>query len=161
MSLAIAATAIMAYGALRNGMAQKASADYNAEVLTERAKQEGIKASIIGDKIRRAKTRMEGTQTAGYAKAGVRIEGTPLSVLVDTATQYEEDIAVNDYNKRVAQAGYTMGAEAEEIKGREATLATALSIGGTILSGASARKATSAGSSYLGTDPYTTYGSWE
>lgn len=128
-TLAIVGGSIAAYGILRQGMAKKAAAEYNARVMGEGIKETDIKASIIADKIRREKRQIRGIQMARYMRAGVILEGTPLEVLADTAAQYEEDIAINDYNRRLAIARLRMGIEAERIAGKEAMTAAVLGAG--------------------------------
>ena len=105
--LQLAGNVFSAFGQIKKGQAEKAAAYYNADVLNEEARQEGIKASLVADNIRRAKRLMSGKQTARYAKAGVKIgTGTTLEVLADTAAQYDRDLAINEYNKKVKQAGF-------------------------------------------------------
>lgn len=131
----IAGASLMAYGYLRQGMAAKAAADYNAEVNEEQAREEGIRVGIIEDRLRRQKKQAISTQTARFLKAGVKLEGTPLEVLADTATQFEEDIAITKYDARVNVARLQAGAEAQRIAGKEAMFKAGLMAGGTVLSG--------------------------
>ena len=151
-TLMIVGAAIMVYGQMRQGMAAKAAADYNATMMGRLIGEENVRASLIADRTRRQKRRMEAAQVAGYMKAGVRLEGTPLEVLADTATQYEEDIAISDYNRRIAISRIRAGISAERIRGEEAMTTAQLQSGATILSVASYGRQPSAQPS--------TYGYW-
>ena len=142
VTLAAIGIGLQAYGIWKQGQAAKKSSNYNARMLRAAILQEEIRSEIIADRIRANKRRMEGIQTARYMKAGVLLEGTPLEVLADTAAQYEEDVAINDYNKRLAIAKLRMGIEAERIKAEEAMTVAILGMGGTILgAGAAGRGA--------------------
>lgn len=123
------------YGQLRQGMAAEAAGEYNAAVLEEEARQEQVRLHFLKERLRREKGKMMGAQRAGYAKAGVKLEGTPLEVLADTAAQYEKDIAIEDYNTRVTMARKRAGAQAQRIAGEEAMVSAVYSAGGTLLSG--------------------------
>lgn len=149
--LMIAGGAISAYGQLRQGMAAKKAAEFNAKVLAEKIKEIQFKAEITADKIRKKKRRVKGIQTVRYAAAGVKIEGTPLEVLADTATEFEQDLAMVDYNKRLAIAGIRMGIEEQQIAAEEAIAAATISAAGTMLGAA-------ASAGYLQRRP--SYGDW-
>ena len=98
--------------------------EYNAAVA--RANAEAIKASSEIDIQRqiKAKGQLRGTQVAGYGAAGVKLEGSPLNVLIDSAAQAELDIAITQFNAKTSatQAEY----QAKEF-GRQGQAAMALS----------------------------------
>jgi len=125
-TLAIAGMGMQAVGQIQQGYAASAQAkananlaemqgketnianEYNAAVA--RANAEAIKASSEIDiqKQLKAKGALRGAQVAGYAKAGVRLEGSPLEVMIDSAAQAELDIAITEYNAKTSasQAEY-------------------------------------------------------
>lgn len=84
-----------------------AVAEYNAAVA--RAQQQAIRSVADLDIARqqKAKERFTGKQAAGYAKAGVKYEGSPLLVMIDSAAEANLDIAITDYNAKmgILQAG--------------------------------------------------------
>ena len=88
--------------------------------------------------------RLIGAQKVGYGKAGVTMEGTPLEVMADTASEQEQDIIANRYNTNIAawraesQAGQ-FGFEASRDTAMAGTSTTAgyLGAGTTLLTGAS------------------------
>src|SRR3990167_970929 len=69
------------------------AADFNARVLAEQA-------AIEEDRKRRIAKRELASQRTAYAKAGVRLEGSPLEVLVANAAELEREI----FNLRVEGA---------------------------------------------------------
>ncbi len=85
MGVAMAGTALSAYGQYRQGQAQAAASEYNAAATEEKGKYEETQAR---DRLRH----LLGTQRALYAKAGVDItSGSPLLVMADTASKGEQE----------------------------------------------------------------------
>ena len=74
---------------------------FNAAVA--RANAEAIRASADLDieRQKKAATRFKSGQIAGYAKAGVKLEGSPLSVMIDSAMEAKLDMAITDYNAKI------------------------------------------------------------
>jgi hypothetical protein len=109
VALIIASTALATVETLRSGSQQAAGAKYNAllaeaesgavarsaaferETLTQQSKLEQARTA-------REKSLAGSKQRALYAKAGVRLEGSPLEVMADTAAQYELDLSTQRYN---------------------------------------------------------------
>lgn len=75
--------------------------EFNAAVA--RANAEAIRASANLDieRQKKAATRFKSGQIAGYSKAGVKLEGSPLSVMIDSAQQAKLDMAITDYNANI------------------------------------------------------------
>ena len=74
---------------------------FNAAVA--RANAEAIRASANLDIERQkkaAKTLMS-SQVAGYSKAGVRLSGSPIEVMIDSAQEAKLDMAITDYNANI------------------------------------------------------------
>jgi hypothetical protein len=93
-----AGTGLMMYGQYQQGRAAKEAgeaeqdiAEYNAKV----AEQEGVAAQQAAlyeaRKLDKEGRRLVARQRAGYAKAGVLMSGTPLTVLEDTVAELEMD----------------------------------------------------------------------
>jgi len=89
------------------GAYQGAVAEYNAAVARSQALALETVADIDIARQRKIATRLRGTQVAGYAKAGVKLEGSPLEVMIDSAAEAEKDIAITRYNAKIGilQAG--------------------------------------------------------
>lgn len=154
VTLAAIGIGLQAYGMWKQGQAAKRASKYNKNALGASIIEEQIRSDIIADRIRAKKRRTEGIQTARYMKAGVKLEGTPLNVLRDTAAQFEEDLLINENDTRLTIARLRMGIGAERMIGKEAMAAAYIGAGATILQGA--------GSLYTPTPaPSTTvYGDW-
>jgi hypothetical protein len=156
MAIGLAALGIglQAYGMWAQGKAAKKASRYNERTLWAAIAEEQIRSEIIADRIRARKRKMEGIQTARYMKAGVKLEGTPLAVLKDTAAQFEEDLLINENDTRLTIARLRMGIGAERMIGKEAMAAAYIRAGATILQGA--------GSLYTPTPASSTtvYGDW-
>lgn len=98
---------VQGVGEIIGGVQANRAAQFNASV--SKANAQAIRQSAefdIGRQRREAK-RLKSKQIAGYAKAGVRLEGSPLEVLLSSASEAELDAMIIDYNARVgiAQAG--------------------------------------------------------
>ena len=96
---AVVGAGTSAYGQQQQAKAQKAQADYNAEVQRNEAVMAERKATADAEAaarekrgIRQKARRIRATQEAGFAGAGVVMEGTPLAFLADTTMKEEEDI---------------------------------------------------------------------
>lgn len=96
-----------AYGTLeagaqaeKAGKEQKRMADFNADLAVRDAAQKLDVASAEESRHRKAGAAFKAEQRAGYAKAGVTLEGTPMDFLEETAIRLEGD-ALN-----IRQAGY-------------------------------------------------------
>lgn len=76
--------------------------EYNAAVA--RANKEAIQVSAELDiqRQKKAAIRLRGEQVVGYAKAGVKLEGSPLEVMIDSAAQAELDMAITAYNAKTS-----------------------------------------------------------
>jgi hypothetical protein len=91
---------------------------YNASVEQARGLAIRTIADFEIDRIGVAAERFRSGQQAGYAKAGVKTSGgSPLSVMVDTATQFKLDQAITDYNAKVGIAQSSNKAEQYGILG--------------------------------------------
>lgn len=75
--------------------------EFNAAVA--RANAEAIRASADLDieRQKKAATRFQSSQIAGYSKAGVKLTGSPLEVMIDSAMEAKLDIAITDYNAKI------------------------------------------------------------
>jgi hypothetical protein len=124
--LAIAGVGMQAVGQIQQGYAANAAAKANANLAemqgresniaaqynaaVSRANAEAIRASSEVDiqKQIKAKGQLKGSQVAGYGASGVKLEGSPMDVLIDSAAQAELDIAITKYNAKTSatQAEY-------------------------------------------------------
>ena len=139
--LLAAGTAVKMASQYQEAKAAEETSKYNASVAKAQADQyrkvgEFEQARLLEagaldvDKLARQKRQMAGTQRALYAKAGLLIEGSPLEVMADTASQFELDMAVSRYGTKseialskykteVAAKRYTYESSYQKWKGKQ------------------------------------------
>lgn len=133
--LAMAGTALNAYGQIEAGQMQAKVASRNAEFAEANAHQVDLATDDRIDQLARKTSITLGKQKAGYAKAGVRLEGSPLEVLAETVNLADKDAF------RIAQEGKFQGdslryqAAEERQKATYAKRASFIGAGSTLLSG--------------------------
>ena len=144
-------TGLQAYGSYKAGKDEQKAYDVQAQLVLQ-------EASLKKEEIAASEEALAGEQRQAYAKAGVKLSGSALDVMLDSATQYEFDKLVVDYNARVKsqileyqgkvaknaglfKAGQTLFGFAQKIP-----LYTGGRSGGTPSSGVSSPSSTSTGS---------------
>ena len=175
--LLIASTAMQAMSQIQQGQQMSANEKYNARVAESEAEAYRVSGAFESQaltqqsafaqaRIVTAKGKARGIQQAGYAKAGVLVfEGSPLMVMADTATEYELDIAANQYNRDIGleRIRYTTDvgvgrslAEAEYRRklGKYYKRASYWAAGQTLLTGMSSMKGSSGGYAVPGQGGY-------
>ena len=120
-----AGTAMKMIGDIREGRQLSAGEKYNAAVAEANIKALRTSAGFESEsltqqsefeqqKISRAKEKLQATQRAAYAKAGVRLDvGSPLEVQADSAAQFELDLAANRYNLQMGLEQIRYGADVQ------------------------------------------------
>jgi hypothetical protein len=119
IGLAIFSAAASAYGVYSQHEAQSAAAkqaeydaEYQAEVAENKAEQEKLNRAEK-EKIDRSETaRRRAAQRASYAKSGVLLEGTPLTMLSEQAGVDEQNIQQGNLESRQKQANLRAGGQA-------------------------------------------------
>ena len=99
--LMIGGTILSAVGQLSQARAAADAAEFNARVSEMEAQALKVSGAREVEKLKREKRLTAAQQRAGYAKAGVRLGGSPFEVLSDTASQFRMDIEAQKYNTRV------------------------------------------------------------
>ena len=150
--LLIGSTVMGAAGAVQQGKAEQASANYSAKVadmnakIAERQARDAVERGQQEEQQQRMKTsQIIGQQKAAMAANGVDLGfGSPLDTLVDTATMGELDaltIRANTYREErdIRQQGANSTAQASALRagGSNARAAGNMSAFGTILGGGS------------------------
>jgi len=117
--LLAAGTTMKAVGEIKEGQMMSSAELYNASIALSQAEA----AKVAGEferatitqagaveqrQIERAKKQTISAQRARYGAAGVRLEGSPIEVMADTATQFELDLAASRYNVQlgISQSRY-------------------------------------------------------
>ena len=138
-----ALVAMEAASQVQQGIAANQQAKYNAQVAEQRAEAARKASEIAKYQIERRKRRMLSRQKALYAKAGVTLEGSPLEVLADTASQFELDKAISNYNYGVEVSRNLSEANFQRYAGKQRRTAGFMNAGTTILGGMSKFKSLS------------------
>lgn len=98
---ALLALGLTAAGQITEGYQQAQAAEYNAAVARQKAQAARKAGKLEADRIRKQRERLTGRQKALYAKAGVTFSGSPMEVMIDSATNYEMDALITEYNYEV------------------------------------------------------------
>lgn len=101
------------YQSSRNAAKQaEYDAEYEAEVSAEQAKQEKMNRAAQEKSERSQSARRRAAQRASYAKSGVLLEGTPLTMLAEQAGVDEQNIQQGNLESRQRQANLKAGGRA-------------------------------------------------
>jgi len=119
VALKVAGIGLKLLGTIQQMQSVSALAKYNVAV----AERQG---EIEEQRLKREKRLMLGKMRAGYGAAGVTLEGSPLEVLSDTASQFERDISISRYNVAAKRGVYGYEAQIARQRGYAG-------IGGTLL----------------------------
>lgn len=136
-AIAIAGAAMQAYGAIQQGNAAKASADFQSEQLRQQAERDRQIANQQSQDFARNEERRRATLRANVAGSGVTLEGTPLAVLGDMAQEAEFQ------QLRIRAGGETQATRAENqatisrFEGRQAQRVGFTRAGASLLTGVS------------------------
>lgn len=108
------------FGSLQKGYESKFVQDLNATI--SRANAQAIQTSGEFDvrRMRKAKGRLASSQVAGYSKAGVKLQGSAIEVMIDSAAEAETDILISEYNTKVGVIQANYEAESSRIAGKQA-----------------------------------------
>lgn len=136
--LQVAGTAMSVFGQSQQSQAQQDAANYNAAAAEKEAEYQAWKNQVELDRLADLKNKLIARQTVMFAKAGVQLdEGTVSAVTQDTITQYTKDRELlkmqGDFSVQRAKAGAQISRE----EGDAAQTAGYLSMGRTLLQGAS------------------------
>lgn len=152
MALAGLGTAVSTMGALQQGQAAAAQADYqkkiaeqNAEIERRKANDASERGRIESEKLREKGRQFAGTQRAALAGQGTQMDtGSPLAMQVDTAGMIASDDAALRYNAMLERSGFLNSAAQAENRARGAEFESQLAkqasyfnAGSTLLTGAS------------------------
>lgn len=132
-----ASTALTISGQQQQKKAVEQQANFNAQVKRNEAVKEELESRESVRRKRIQGRRLKAQQEAKFAKSGVAIEGSPLEVLADTATNIELSVADERRASRIRQGGLKTGAELDIFQGEAESSALRTGQGATLLSGAS------------------------
>lgn len=135
---AVAGAGVSAVGSIQQGNAAQATANYNAAIEQQNA-QQALAASQANAAITQQQTRRKlGEAAAAFGGAGVDMQGSPLDVMSDLATQGELQRRITLYQGTPQARGLTSQAGLDVAGGQAAASAGLTKAGGSLLTGISA-----------------------
>lgn len=132
--LMVAGAAMSAIGQLQQAQTARAVGRYNQQ-LGERSA--GIARDQTAAEItrqQRTARRVQGAARAAYGASGVTMEGSPLDVLEDNATQAEIDTLTLRYRGELRAQGYEQEGSMARFRGNQQARAGRMAAAGTLLS---------------------------
>jgi hypothetical protein len=126
-------TAVSAYGSIQAGRQAEETAKFNAALEAQKARAEMESAAYEEKQSRRERSRLLSRQAALYGKAGVKMEGSPLDVMAETAAEGElEALMIRKYGATKAQQAMSQ-AQIDRYMGRTARTTGYMRAGTTLL----------------------------
>ena len=109
-----------AYGTIQQGYDAAMGFGINAQIARANAAAEKFMNEFDVARMRKTKKKFRGTQRSLYAGAGVRLQGSPIDVMIDTAAELETDILINQYKSKIQQIEFEKQAKIADIYKRSA-----------------------------------------
>jgi len=131
----VAGTAVQVAGQLQKGQAEADTAKYNSRVAQLQATQVRRASEFEIQKLKREKSQHLARQRVVTAKSGLELSGSPLEVLIDSATQFELDIAAERYNTMSQISNLQFESDYQKRLAKAAKTSSYLAAGGTLLTG--------------------------
>lgn len=132
-----ASTAMSAISSIQQGKAEKAAADYNANISLQNAQISRVNAEAEAGQIGRENyLRLGAIRAAAGRNGGVSGEGSVLDILGDVAGQGELEKQQAIYQGELSARGYTNTATLDRFSGKNAQRAGYMKAGADILGGA-------------------------
>lgn len=136
-ALSAASSVVGAAGAVSSSQAQANAAEANAEIAAENARLERRRAAREERLFRRRLSSLKGEQRAGFAKAGIQLEGSPLLIVEETAREGEREARAIREGGEVASRRFRKEAAVDRTQARSTRQTGAIRSGKTLLGGAS------------------------
>jgi len=136
MALTAVGTGASAYSSYESGKATERLHEYNAKVSENDALRREMEAQAQAAGQRESSERILEKQRALYAKGGVLDEGTPLTLLADTAAELELAALEIERGGNVEASRSRQQAVIDRMAGKSAARAGKLGAGATLLQGA-------------------------
>lgn len=133
----IAGTALTAANQISQGVGANKMAKYNASVSEGYAAAARDQAAFDEARAREQAQRALGARRAAYGGAGITLEGTPIDVLGDAASDAEMDALSLRHRGDLESWGRLADAGSQRTRGRAALQSGFMDAGATLLGGAS------------------------
>lgn len=102
--ISLAGGILQSIGEFQEGEARAQAQEFNASIARNEIKIGQAARDLERKRERRKLENFLSTQQALFAKSGVKLEGSPIDVLEETATQGELDILIADINESINQS---------------------------------------------------------
>jgi len=127
------AGATAAFGQVQQGRQAAAAADYNSAVYSQQAELIERSAALEKAKMVKQKASYLSSMRAAYSFRGVKLEGTPLLALADSASNLELDIQTTEFNALLDANRARSGAEMYGLQARSYRMAGYMNAGATLI----------------------------
>lgn len=134
--IAIISALVSAGTAIYSAQQRKKTAAYRARLAEEAGEDVRAGTELELAQHRERVKSLQSRQRAAYAKAGVRMEGSPLEVLAETQAQADLDQLIIEHGGYVSERAYQRTAMWERRAGRAAQTAGYIGAGTSLLAGA-------------------------
>ena len=133
--IAIISALVSAGTAIYSAQQEKKTREYRAQLAEEAGEEVRAGTELEVARHREEVKKLKGRQRAAYAKAGVRMEGSPLEVLADTQAQADLDQLIIEHGGFVSQRAQKRTAMWERQAGSAAQRAGYIGAGTSLLAG--------------------------
>jgi hypothetical protein len=133
MALQLGGGLIEMFGQKKQGQQASAAGLYNAGIYDQQAALIRQAAGVERETARRHKASYLSTMKTNYAFRGVKMNGSPLRVMADTAANLEQDIQTTEFNALTRASFSSSAAALERMSARNARMAGATSAGVTLI----------------------------
>ena len=134
--IAIISALVSAGTAIYSAQQEKKTRAYRARLAEEAGEEVRAGTELEVAQHRERTKSLQARQRAAYAKAGVRMEGSPLEVLADTTAQADLDEMIIKHGGYVGERAHQRSAMWERYAGKSAQTAGYIGAGTSLLSGA-------------------------
>ena len=124
-----------AVGAVMQGQATSASAKFNQQTALQNATIARQLADEEAERIRTESRRAQGAIRAATGASGIRLEGSPLDVLADSAVEGELAALTAQFRGTLQVRGFEAEAAIAGVQRREARRQTVIGVGSSLLAG--------------------------
>lgn len=136
-ALSLGGAALSAVGSIQEGFTQKRTAEANAQIYEQQAKNIATAQKITAEQYRTKANVLRGEATATAARNGVRISGTTANSISQSIMQLQMDNSYQQYNLQVKKQEAYNNAALQRFQGKQAMMNGLMKAGSTALTAGS------------------------
>ena len=121
------------FGYIQTGRQQAQAYQYNAAIQRQREELAKKKGELELERQRKRARSFRKSQEAAYLAAGVKLTGSPLEVILDSATELELDAQIGQFNAKLEALGYATEADLSLYRAQQAKYSGYIKAGETLL----------------------------